>query len=323
MIAVLLRVAVIGGLLGGLAVTFLGMLVDRWPFLELLNHFRPVIVICAIALAGLALLTQRRPLVITAVLIALANIALFGSALQGFAAAPSAGNERFIRVVTYNMWLFNRKLSHIAQFINAANADFAVLQEVLPWQREKLHMLIQERYPYVIGDSDVVIYSKHPPLENEQLEAPKFQGYPRRSMILWATFDVKGVMFDLAGLHLAYPFNPREQAADMPKLTEFARERERPLIIAGDFNLTPWSVKLQRFTQESGLKRFNTFIPTWPMNKLRPFVAIDNIFASPEFAAISVEAGPPIGSDHRPLVADVALTRQVDETHITRAANYP
>ena len=95
----------------------------------------------------------------------------------------------------------------------------------------------------------------------------------------------------------------------MPKLIDFARNRERPLIVAGDFNLTPWSVKLQRFTRETGLKRYNTFTPTWPMNRLMPFVTIDNIFASKQFEPLKVETAPAIGSDHRPIIADIALVK--------------
>jgi endonuclease/exonuclease/phosphatase (EEP) superfamily protein YafD len=219
MVAVLLRVVVIGGLLGSLLVTALGLFADRWPYLELLNHFRPAFVIGAVALAGLALVTRRRPLIAVAALVAAINIALFGFALKGVAAAPTGGSERFIRVLTYNMWLYNRKLGDIAQFINSADADFAVLQEVPPWYRDRLHALIKERYPYFVGDSDVVIFTRHRALESEQL---------------------------------------------------------------------------------------------------------NNIFASPEFSAISVETGPPIGSDHRPLVADIALEHSAITTRrITRAANYP
>ncbi len=89
------------------------------------------------------------------------------------------------------------------------------------------------------------------------------------------------------------------------------RSQTTPLIVAGDFNMTPWTVKLQRITSATGLKRYNTFHPTWPLRvrgvRLLPFAATDNVLASPEFTAISVRAGPDLGSDHRPVVADIAL----------------
>ena len=42
---------------------------------------------------------------------------------------------------------------------------------------------------------------------------------------------------------------------------------------------------------------------------LLPFVTIDNVFASPSFAKISVTGGPRLGSDHRPIIADLALAK--------------
>ncbi|MGZ8417797.1 MAG: hypothetical protein ACXWVQ_12605 [Methyloceanibacter sp.] len=36
-------------------------------------------------------------------------------------------------------------------------------------------------------------------------------------------------------------------------------------------------------------------------------VAIDNVFASRDFAKIDILAGARLGSDHRPVIADIAL----------------
>lgn len=94
-------------------------------------------------------------------------------------------------------------------------------------------------------------------------------------------------------------------------LTTFAQSRPGPLILAGDFNMTPWTVKQKTFTKATGLGRFNTFHPTWPMRRrdlpLLPLLPIDNVFASPHFASIATTTGPRLGSDHRPVIADIAL----------------
>ena len=42
-----------------------------------------------------------------------------------------------------------------------------------------------------------------------------------------------------------------------------------------------------------------------------PLVAIDNVFASPRFAAIATKPGPRLGSDHRPIIVDIALAETV------------
>lgn len=321
--AQVLRYLIIAGLTGGIAVTVLGMFADRWPSLELLNHARLGVLIGVIVLALLALATRHPHLIAGAGVAVAINLVLFGFALQGVASASTGTQERFIRVVTFNVLISNKRIDDIATFLNSTAADIAVLQEVTPRQRETLRKLLKSSYPYMTGATDVVIFAKHPPRGGGHINGEKIDGWARRPMLLWTTFDINGFVFDMAGVHLAYPFNPLDQAADMPRLIDFARNRERPLIVAGDFNLTPWSVKLQRFTRETGLKRYNTFLPTWPMDKLTPFVTIDNVFASKEFAPIKVEAGPAIGSDHRPLIADIALMKPASRKPLTTSANYP
>lgn len=130
-------------------------------------------------------------------------------------------------------------------------------------------------------------------------------------MLRWARLEVNGTTFELAGIHLARPFYPELQQQDIAVLTQFVQSRTLPLIVAGDFNMSPWTQKLERFTDATELKRYNTVHLTWPMRwrgvPLLPLVAIDNVFASRHFAAIATKGGPRLGSDHRPVIADIAL----------------
>ena len=45
----------------------------------------------------------------------------------------------------------------------------------------------------------------------------------------------------------------------------------------------------------------------WRNYPVLPVVAIDNVFASREFAKIATIGGARQGSDHRPIIADIAL----------------
>ena len=103
------------------------------------------------------------------------------------------------------------------------------------------------------------------------------------------------------------------QEHDVTSLIQFVLTRKLPLIVAGDFNMTPWTDQLKQFTRTTGLGRFNNFHFTWPMRWRKypfvPLVAIDNVFASPAFAKIGAIGGPRLGSDHRPVIADIALAR--------------
>ena len=73
--------------------------------------------------------------------------------------------------------------------------------------------------------------------------------------------------------------------------------------------MTPWTDQLKQFTRTTGLGRFNTFHFTWPMRWRRyplvPVVVIDNVFASRSSPKSQRSAAQ--GSDHRPIIADIAL----------------
>lgn len=119
-------------------------------------------------------------------------------------------------------------------------------------------------------------------------------------------------------MHLVRPFYPRLQQDDVAALTNFVLSRSLPLVVAGDFNMSPWTDKLSGFTDVTDLKRYNTFHLTWPMRRgrvvLLPLVAIDNVFASRHFSKLAVNGGPRLGSDHKAVIADLALAVPAQRT---------
>jgi endonuclease/exonuclease/phosphatase (EEP) superfamily protein YafD len=78
-------------------------------------------------------------------------------------------------------------------------------------------------------------------------------------------------------------------------------------VVAGDFNLTPFSWGLSRLVRSAGLRRHATFGASWPAHRLLPLVLIDNVLSTPDVATRAVRIGPRIGSDHLPVTADLVL----------------
>jgi endonuclease/exonuclease/phosphatase (EEP) superfamily protein YafD len=86
------------------------------------------------------------------------------------------------------------------------------------------------------------------------------------------------------------------------------RRVDGPLVVAGDFNATPWSLHLATFERLTGLTRL-TGLPSWPARGLGlPQVAIDHIFVSsgmrPLGSATTLDAS---GSDHLPVRVTLAV----------------
>ncbi len=319
----LLKLAALAGGLGLALATLLGLLAPWVPLLELFNHFRPVLVAGALALLAFTLLLRWRPAIWLAAAITAVNLILFAAAIYGSAASAGDGADKFLRVVSLNVWVNNPQSADIADFVLREDGDIVVLTEVSAEQNAKLREALGTRYPHVLGSRGVLLLSKRAPIASGHVSNPGIDGWGRVPLINWARFQHDGMTFELAGVHLAWPFNPLDQVNDIDTLIGFAKDRDVPLIVAGDFNLTPWSLKLQRFRRQTGLGRTFTFALTWPVKRIRmpfsalnfPIVGIDNVFVSKEFAVQSAEVGPYVGSDHKPVIADLVLGGE------TQAAN--
>jgi len=300
----------VAGVLLGASLTGLGLLTQCWPALDIVNNGLPFVTTGALLVLGLAAFTRDWRLIVAAGLVAAINLFLVIAAMQGAAAQAPPGSQRFLRVATFNLWGGNDRMDDVARFLAATDADAVVLQEVTSEHGARLRQALQSRYPFSLGESGIVILSRHPILAEGRIDRP---GYPPwiSLMLRWARLDVNGTVFELAGVHLARPFYPELQQQDVAALIEFVHSRTVPLIVAGDFNMSPWTEKLARFTDATGLERYNTLHFTWPMRRtsvpLLLIVATDNVFASRGFAKIATRGGPRLGSDHRPIVADIAL----------------
>jgi endonuclease/exonuclease/phosphatase (EEP) superfamily protein YafD len=80
--------------------------------------------------------------------------------------------------------------------------------------------------------------------------------------------------------------------------------------VAGDLNLTPFSWKLAKLALSVGLRRHGTWAMSYPAHEWLPFLLLDNVLSTPHFATITFRTGLSLGSDHLPLVRDLALVRR-------------
>jgi endonuclease/exonuclease/phosphatase (EEP) superfamily protein YafD len=305
-----LRVLTVAGLLIGAVLTALGLLASRVPAVDIVNDVLPLIAAGMVLVLLLSVFTKEWRLIVAALLIGAINAALLVEGMRGAAAEASSDSRRFLRVATFNLKAGNERIGEVADFLLNTDADFVVLQEMRGPSAPALWEAVAARYQYSAGTLGLVILSKFPIAAEGRIDRTDSHGW-HRPLIHWARVSVNGKDLTIAGVHLERPYYADAQIYDVATLTQFVRNQTTPLIVAGDFNMTPWTVKLQRITAATGLKRYNTFHPTWPLRvrgvRLLPFAATDNVLASSEFAAMSVTTGPDLGSDHRPVVADIAL----------------
>ena len=302
-----LRAFAIAGLVIGTIITVLSLFSSRLPALDIVNDFLPLTLGGIVLVLLLTVIAAPGRLVVAVLFLLTVNSAYLVQGMQGGASDAPEGSQHFLRIASLNLGARNERMDEVANFLSETDPDIIVFQEMkTPALRDRL----KSRYPYVAGTWGLVLLSKFPLNGDGRIDRLDSHGWSR-NLVNWATLTVKGTTFTLAGVHLERPYYAEAQMFDVSTVASFVRNQAAPVILVGDFNMTPWSMKLQHIAEVTGLKRFNTFHPTWPMQihevPLVPFAAIDNVLAAGQFQRLSLQTGPRLGSDHRPIIADIAL----------------
>jgi endonuclease/exonuclease/phosphatase (EEP) superfamily protein YafD len=271
----IVRIAMTVALLGGAAMTVGGTLAPVYPAADLLNHFRPYsfAATSALLLAALALrarLTIAPSAVLVALNAALLALPLLWSAEPADRQAPgqalASTGHRDLKLVTFNTRFGDP--APIARFLLHQDADIVVLQEIAPRQATALAALLAERYPHThacrLQDRcAAAIFAKQAWIADGQQEWTKDS-----PEMIWAQFDDADTgKLRVIGVHLALPLRPDTQTRHAERLVARRASVAGPLLIAGDFNMTPWSHRLQRLLASTGLRRHATFLRSWPTDR--------------------------------------------------------
>jgi endonuclease/exonuclease/phosphatase (EEP) superfamily protein YafD len=147
----------------------------------------------------------------------------------------------------------------------------------------------------------------HPSVENNY----GFAIYGKNDFILKKSFSVEGTVFvtevfdeasktSLFLVHLPPPIFPDLWELQQKSLAWIVAEVKNingQVIIAGDFNLTPWSFTFRKFQNQLSQKQISPvariFLPSWPSGL--PILAIDHVFTNMNLEIVKGDRG---NSDH-------------------------
>lgn len=218
-----------------------------------------------------------------------------------------------LRVLSANVWYRNQHYAAMRAAVRAAAPDVAVFLEVTPrWQRELA--LLRDGWPYQrwvqgAGHDGVMVLSRLPWADAR----PVALAGAGPADALRVTVDLAGRPVDVVGLHLRWPVSPANAAARQRALTglaALARQTPRPLVLLGDFNLTPHDGAFAELLAQGGLANAaaaSGLLTTWPATNggwagRLPGLQIDHCLVSHGIRAESFTLGPWVGSDHRPIL---------------------
>jgi endonuclease/exonuclease/phosphatase (EEP) superfamily protein YafD len=315
------QLVLVAALLVGAVVSLAGVLAPVYPAADLPNHFRPyalaatgALLLCALAMHtprmawASAALAGLNAILLTLPLLWSAEPAERPAAGQALAAA----GHRDLKVVTFNIRYDD--VRPIARFLLQEDADIVLLQEIGASEANALRPLLQTRYPHSHTcvpphRCDAALFAKRP-----WIAVGQERWTSNTPEMVWAQFnDPQLGRFWVAGVHLGLPFRSEMQTRHVDELIARRGALAGPAIFAGDFNMTPWSYRMQRLLATAGLRHHAMFLRSWPTDRQYrlplPAFLIDHVITTPDIRTVSVSTGPNLGSDHLPVIAVLRLPR--------------
>lgn len=296
-------------LVGLLAVATAAGFLDRvsWVF-EAATVFRLQYVAVLVAAALLALALRQPYLVVAAVALAGVNIAAIAPWQHGpRSTASSAGPT--LRIVSFNIKSGNHRYDQLAPLIARLQPDVLGLVELTPgWaqaaenasSRVRPRRFVVQRGAYGMG----LLSAMQP----TALSARRFPA--DGPAVLIAHFKIRELPVTFVLVHVHTPFAGSVHERELRALAAARPNLGSRLIVCGDFNTVPWAAQFQDFSRSARLTdvfRGAWHGYSWPSWSRLLGVPIDHCLISSGLAVRGRHFGPSIGSDHFPLVVDVAI----------------
>jgi endonuclease/exonuclease/phosphatase (EEP) superfamily protein YafD len=291
--------------------------------LALLAHFRPhLAAVCAVLVPGVAAvdLAAGPKLALVVLLAAAAALQLREILRSTPMGAPVAGGAR-LRIAVANVQRSNTGKQSVVDWVRRERVDVFVAAEAVRGWTTALAAL-QDELPHVAGhpSGDVLVFSRHEIAGQPQNLFPNV-GYA-------VAVEIAGIT--VVGVHTASPEDlNHSHACDelIGMVSGFVRDRAGPIVAVGDFNATPWSAPIVRLIAETGLSygpgaRLGSFpaecagvkVPAWLG------IPIDIVLAGHGASVAERRHGPRIGSDHWPVIAEIAYEVRGDFSPDSKSA---
>ncbi len=224
--------------------------------------------------------------------------------------APTTGPR--LRLVAINVQTANVRSDLVLEFLRRTDTDLLLLMEVNErWMNalESLHT----NFPEVIAEPrednfGIALFSRLPLTKSEVLELGAAE-VPS----LAVTVQVGGQAISLLGTHPLPPGsaeNARLRNDQFREIAAWARRQDRPVIVLGDLNSTPWSPYFSGLLRDSGLKNTSQgrgLFGSWPAWLPFARIPLDHGLVSPSIRVIQRALGPRVGGDHLPVVLELQL----------------
>lgn len=228
------------------------------------------------------------------------------------ASPPVAKDAARFKVLLFNIGRANGWIASVSDMARESGADIVVFVEATPHIVRRLQSL-SAIYPYrfdCIGyeQCDIAIFSR------TRLSSPAVRATadPERSPVVQIETQVAGCRMKLFATHLTRPFPNRPYWAQRAQAEEVAGDVAAwpgAKLVLGDFNAAPWGYVMRMIAERGNVRILTGAGGTWH-SRLPPQlrIPIDHMLAGPGLSFVSRRVLPKIGSDHLPVLAEIAVT---------------
>jgi endonuclease/exonuclease/phosphatase (EEP) superfamily protein YafD len=286
---------------------------DRQRLITMFDAYTAWVYLPAYPIALAGFVTGRFGLGLAASAVAVVHLGLVGATATRAVAVPPG--DAVLRVVSCNLRFRNGKAERLAGELAAYDADIVFLQEVTPKWFDVL--CGPDAFGRHAGQASAVvdhpggaaIFSRFPLRDIAIVDAA---GWP----VLTAAVDHPNAgtirCIDVHPVPPPYDFSRHKaMVATIVEQAHRSIEHGECPIVAGDFNLTQFNRTL-RVLRGLGFRsahemRRQVFAVTWPNGRRRlPPIRVDHVLCREPLVAVNVMHGRGIGTDHRPVVVDLA-----------------
>lgn len=229
------------------------------------------------------------------------------------------------KMVTSNVLMTNRNSTSLLSLIQTHEPDVVITLESDQWWQDQLDTL--DDYTYRIACPLDNLYGMHVysrlPLSNTRIDYLVEDDKPSMSTTVQVASGT-----DIQ-LHVVHPAPPApgeneestERDVELLLLAKAIADSKEHIVVAGDLNDVAWSATTRLFRQLSGMLDprigrglFNTFSANhwyarWPL---------DHVFVSRHFKVVNIQRLPHIGSDHFPLMIELAVTNDKQQESVMK-----
>lgn len=284
----------------------------RWLWtLELTSHFR--VQYLAATAAMLLLVALRRRWAACAALLAAGAVSAvavwpYVPALNAPTSVAQAAPAT-LKLLTVNVSYRPFSPRMLLELVRQADPDLLIVQELTPHAEQVLadfDTLFAHHHKFpAAGPRGIGVWSRY------ELESSATFALGRLPAIEARVRAPQGV-FTVIGAHLNSPVSPRRVAARNAELRELAvrsAAMEGPLVVAGDFNITPYSPFFADWLASSGLtdtRRGRTLSISWPTWLPLIGIPIDHVAVNSGFSIVSHRQLANFDSDHYGVLVELA-----------------